>query len=156
MKNRKKICTAEDVYEHFDVTDAVGLTRSLYKYTDCGAYGHVSAPGTVYNGTRKQTWVAHFRDVGDGWKLLSVRQKGHAPGRTPAEVLQYFNVERGYWRGDSADIRSITSEGPYGIKRVRYVGRDILFTAHVDITQYRKHSGYFVVGSCIEGSAGPG
>ncbi len=84
------IVTAEDVYRHFDVEDAKGLDRHLYKETDCGAWGKVSTQNVVEKKTG--TWSAEYaRGLLGYWHLVKLSGVGDLAGVEPPEdVLRYF------------------------------------------------------------------
>lgn len=84
------IVTAEDVYRHFDVEDAKGLDRSLYKYTDCGAWGKVSTEDVCVK--KSGTWSAEYaRGLLGYWHLVKLTGVGDLAGvEPPEEVRSYF------------------------------------------------------------------
>jgi hypothetical protein len=84
----------QDVLQYFGVDDEKGLSRAIYKSTDCGAW---AAFETIKTSELPEVWVAHIRRSITGPRLISARRKGERStdrASLPAYVMDYLTVSQ--------------------------------------------------------------
>lgn len=139
--NMDTIVTASDVYEHFNVEDARGLERSLYKYTDCGAWGKVVREAVFER--HKGKWTGVYSRCQGEWLLNGVKdESGALSTAVPPEVQDYF------WPKD-LDYTELQQ----GLDQV--LGTEGMEVEHAENLQWSVKTGerwVFIVGSIVEGT----
>ena len=159
----KKIRTPQDVADMFGADTPEGISRRVYKGTNCGAWAEVVERVEERVEEREETWTAEFRCLpSGGTRVTHVRKRGRAQICTcsaPQEIRDFLALPCVHFTNSTLtadELKNINPPDPgvCGTKRIWWRAPDVAYITFVTKVKRASPNRWlwkFRVGSIVEG-----